>query len=290
MGRGGNQNEFTVSNALAAGAKDCGERLLTASSQRKLQILAQSKSLIIDMDDTLITNQIHFDQAQHALIDIYQRMDKFSRSKQVLEDLHNQVDAGLIPELGYTPNRWFTTARRVGELVKSQPLTETEEQDIDQAADLAMSTGQLLTGVKETLDACLRARVPMILKTKGCQDKQQEKLMKHQFHKWFSQRIWIVKVKDVQSFKSAQQKFNLNNPISIGDSYRSDILPAKEAGFEAILIDKGAAAWQYETSRSKQEVDVASVEALPHAIEHLLINQNQEKDSKLRPANNKFTN
>jgi FMN phosphatase YigB (HAD superfamily) len=273
MGRGGNQAEFAVSHALAAKTKDCGERLLTASFQRKLQSLARTRSLIIDMDDTMITNQIHFDQAQHALIDIYQQMDKHFRSKQVLQELHNQIDSGLIPELGYTPKRWFTTAHRVGELVKNKPLTDSESQAIYQAADLAMSTGQLLAGVKETLDACLKARVPMILKTKGCQDKQQEKLIHHQFHKWFSQRMWIVEAKDPQSFREAQQKFNLNNPVSIGDSYRSDIQPAQEAGFQAILIDKGSAAWQYEATRSKKDTHVVSVDALPQAIEHLINQQ-----------------
>lgn len=231
-----------------------------ASALRELD-----RAFICDMDDTLNSNQSLFDDASVALADIYVQLDRDGRDPQTLRELHDEIDNANIAQMGYTPKRWHFSAQQAARLFAGRPLTDAEQAQVQAAADIAMGVGEILDGVEETLAAMAAADVAMVLKTKGCRDKQTEKLASHRFDRFFGSRIEIVDRKDPGTFRDIAARYELPSPVSVGDSERSDILPAIEAGFDAVLIDKThrASAWSYEQGGGH---DAPTVRSFPEAV------------------------
>lgn len=227
------------------------------------------RQLIIDMDDTLISNQILFTHAGQALVAVYGAQDPQGRTAEELKHIHEQIDHDLIPTMGYTPERWHFSAQRAAELIWDRSPNEHERAAIRQAADIAMGVGEVLPGVYRTLRALQRHQVPMVLKTKGSPTKQTEKLLAHGFANEFGERIHIVDIKDRSTFQDIAARYAFDQAVSIGDSEKSDIVPALEAGLGAILINKGGGErMSYELVDSP--LQVPTVRSFPSAIWHLL--------------------
>lgn len=227
-------------------------------------------SLIVDMDDTLISNQAHFDDATDALLGIFYRLDDAGRPKAVLRALHDEIEATLLPSLGYTPERWFASARRTAELVAGRELTGVEQAEVRRAAGIAMHDGEILPGTEDALTACREAGVKMILKTKGQREKQQQKLAAHRFDRFFGEQIWVVERKDVDSFRMAVEHYGLRNPVSLGDSLRSDIAPARAAGIDAIHLQSGGIVPDFERNGGEMPEGAMSAPSFPEGVQLLL--------------------
>lgn len=256
----------SVAERAARAAAAAGRRLNTIAGIEQLARLG--RGLVVDMDDTLISNQAHFDQATDALTGVFYRLDHADRSPQVLRDLHAEVDSSLVSMLGYTPERWFTAAEKTAEIIAGRDLTALEREEVRKAAEIAMDVGEILPGVEDALSACHKAGVRMLLKTKGCRDKQAEKLVAHRFNRFFGERIWIVDRKDPESFKQAVAHFGLQRPVSIGDSARSDIAPARKAGMDAILVNSGGQVPRHE--KAELERGVMRAPSFPEAVQLLV--------------------
>jgi len=241
------------------------DRLHAGPMLRRLSSL--DCQLVFDMDDTLNSNQVLFSEASDKLAVIYARLCPHGRDPQTLRKLHADYDNALIPTLGYTPHRWYTSAHEFARQVAGRPLTASESREVDAAADHAMGVGTILPGVERALDALTRAGVPMLLKTKGDRDKQTEKLAAHRFDRFFGDAIVIVDRKDEQTFRDVPAAYGFTNVVSIGDSERSDVLPALAVGHRAVHIDKGADAWDYEAPGADH--GAPRVPSMPHAVLHL---------------------
>jgi len=258
-----------------ARAQKAAELLTTGEATAALRDMPYS--LIVDMDDTLITNQALFDEAQRALGDLYARLDPRGRAPQELSKLHEQMDDANITRFGFTPRRWYFSAFQAAQTYLGRKLTDEERLAVKEAAKIAMGTGQPLPGVRDALSVLAANGVRMLLKTKGAQAKQAEKLDVHRFDEYFGQRIEIVDRKDESSFRDLIGRHDLRSPVSIGDSAKSDIVPALAAGAEGILIDKtstGVSSWAYEHA---DDLDVPTVASFPEAVLLLVSRQ-------LRPA------
>ena len=221
------------------------------------------------MDDTLISNQILFEDSKEVLHPLYAELDQQGRSLAEIAELHVTVDSDNIASMGYTPERWHFSAQQVAAIVAGRSLTFDESARVREAAEIALGTGEILDGVEQTLDALAGAGVEMVLKTKGCEVKQAEKLAEHRFDRFFGERIVVVERKDEGSFAEITTRFGLRAPVSIGDSERSDVAPALANGFEAILIDKGAGAWAFEATGA-DGAEFPRVGSFPEALAHLI--------------------
>src|SRR5690606_31229883 len=126
----------SVAERAARAAAAAGRRLNTIAGIEQLARLG--RGLVVDMDDTLISNQAHFDQATDALTGVFYRLDHADRSPQVLRDLHAEVDSSLVSMLGYTPERWFTAAEKTAEIIAGRDLTALEREEVRKAAEIAM--------------------------------------------------------------------------------------------------------------------------------------------------------
>ncbi len=247
-------------------AEASGALLRTEPYIQKLKKL--TGGLIIDMDDTLNTNQTLFVDSREEVAKICNTLSGGNATPKEVEDAFQESFARWLPVYGYTPKRWMVNCHEVAEQFAGRPLTDSEHDEVQRAAEIAMGVGDIMPGVADALTALHEAGIPMVLKTKGELNKQQEKLAAHGFGKWFRDRVEIVDVKDPASFRAVADKYGLTDPISVGDSEKSDVLPAVEAGFDAVLIVHDHLKWDWDPSH--QQVDgVARAGSFPQAIQFL---------------------
>jgi FMN phosphatase YigB (HAD superfamily) len=260
-------------------AKAAAELLRSEENRQLLKTL--DVSLIVDMDDTLISNQSLFDDAQVALVAIFSDLDAAGRDSQTLNALHQQMDNDNIATMGYSPRRWYFSAFQAAQQFAGRRLTAQEREAVKQAAGIAMGTGEILPGAEKTLATLQECGVSMLLKTKGAAAKQNEKLAVHRFDRFFGDRIEIVDRKDETTFRDLTNRHDLGRVVSIGDSAKSDIVPAIAAGHEAILIDKtahGVSDWSFEA------VDGLDVPRTSSFAEAVLLLAERMRDRQPAPA------
>lgn len=238
--------------------------------EQRARLRALGRSLILDLDDTLISNMIHFVEARDTMAPILQQLDREGRSVEELLAFQEQVSASLVPRWGYTPKRWRKATVRAGIAVAGRRLTQEERQGLLEAAELALSVGEILDGVEDALQVLHDEGVKMVLVTKGDLAKQQEKLAAHQFDRFFGDRIQVVSHKDPELLQTVAAQYGLTDPVVIGDSRASDVAPALAAGFAAVHIDKGehGRIWLHEQAEVEDEVPV--VESFPEAVAAVL--------------------
>lgn len=240
------------------------------------------RSLILDMDDTVISNRIHFDEAMEALVEIYRRLGGGRLQTDEIRALHARTSAELFPSLGPTPERWFTTGQRTAAEAAGRSLTPVEAAEVRRAAEIAMHDGELLPGVEDALTACRAANLSMVLKTRGEEAKQNQKVREHGLRRFFGKSIWIVGSKDARSFRTAVERYALVRPVSIGDSVASDIVPAREAGLDAIFLESQHQVPDHEVGADHSLPSGAlSAPSLPEAL-RLLLDQRARDAERLR--------
>jgi putative hydrolase of the HAD superfamily len=243
---------------------DAASRAADIDADAVSRLLSTRQSLIVDMDDTLISNEILFTQSRQALIDTCQQVNGTLSADSIAAQM-NAIDKQLLPEFGFTPRRWYEVSAALMLWATDGRASTRQLRAAVDSADIAMGVGEVLPGVRETLAVLRDVDVPMVLKTKGDVSKQAEKLDAHRFDKFFGDRIVVIDRKTQQTFEHVARRFALTNPVSIGDSAQSDIVPALAAGLGGIYIDRGAlksSAPEAPTLR----VPVPYVESFPHGV------------------------
>lgn len=192
------------------------------------------RSFILDLDDTLISNQTHFLEGYARIAEVLERLDRSGRDADVLHHLHRELSISLLPTLGPTPLRWRVGALSFAAQIAERPLTVDETAELLDACEVGLSIGEPLPGTLETLDA-LAGQVPVVILTRGDRAKQLEKIHTHGLVRMVD-AVEIVMAKDAGTFTSVAARHALTDPVSIGDSPTSDIVPALQAGMDAVLI------------------------------------------------------
>jgi putative hydrolase of the HAD superfamily len=196
--------------------------------------MATGQVLIVDGDDTLWENNIYFEQAIEDFIDF---VDHSTLSREQVRGTLDEVE------------RLNTAVHGYGTAAFARNLRETyerlAERDIDGAAlDHVMSLAgrivrtelEILPGVAQTLDY-LRGRHRLLLFTKGQAEEQRLKVERSGLAGHF-ERVVVTPEKDVAAYRELIRKQGID-PASawmVGNSPRSDIKPALEAGLAAVYI------------------------------------------------------
>lgn len=212
--------------------------------------LAASRSLIVDLDDTLTVNIALFSVARHEYLELLQSQIP-DLDVEACVTRWEQIDHGRIPELGYTPERWKGSAQL--HITETLPACSDElRAKLTAAADLALGVGVWYPGARETLVLLQAADVECVLLTKGCADKQAEKITAHDLAALFT-ATYIVDRKDAAVIATCAR--SLTHPaVMIGDSSRSDIMPAVEAGLAAVHVDHAIGCWEGDADHGVQRV------------------------------------
>jgi putative hydrolase of the HAD superfamily len=190
--------------------------------------------LIFDADDTLWENNVLFERVVEAYLDwlAHPTLDR-AATRAVLDE----VERANVLVHGYGSASFLRSLHDCFERLSERPATDAEAREIEElAAALVFDEVELVPGVASTL-AELGARHDLVLLTKGGPAEQQRKIDASNLAHHFTS-VHIVAEKRAETYRALVAELGLV-PAStwmIGNSPRSDILPARAAGLGAVFI------------------------------------------------------
>jgi len=196
--------------------------------------MKSEQTLIFDADDTLWENNVVFERVIEDYLDwvAHPTVDR-AQVRAVL----NEIELANTVAHGYGSRVFLRTLGDCFGRLNERPASPTEEAQIRElAAALAEHRVELLPDVAETLDQ-LGSRHSLFLLTKGDPDEQQRKIDASNVSHHFID-IRIVAEKNVDTYHSVTSQHDLDPARTwmIGNSLKSDILPARRAGLNAVFI------------------------------------------------------
>lgn len=192
------------------------------------------QNLIIDADDTLWENNIYFERAFEEFCDFLSHSSMYPSEVRAVLDEIEIVNCRIH---GYGSAN-FT--RGLTECYQRLAEREVRPEDIHTIASLVERIldhpMELIPGVDETL-AYLSTRHDLTLFTKGDPEEQKLKLDRSGLGVYFGHTA-IVKEKDAPTYAALvhERKLEPSRTWMIGNSPKSDINPALEAGLGAVFI------------------------------------------------------
>ena len=226
-------------------------------------------TLILDADDTLWENNIYFEQAIDAFVDLISQ-EGFDRdqARQVLK----QVERERVPIVGYGPREFARslaiTYQQICQKHGRHPSPQIEEEAQTIGLRVVDYPITLFEGVLDTLDQ-LRNHYRLFLLTKGEQRDQQSKIDRSGLAHYF-EAIHIVPEKGPEVLCELLNQYGLDPQQTwmVGNSPRSDINPALQAGIGAVYIPYDMT-WSYENTPLAETENVSVVNRFPDLL-HLL--------------------
>lgn len=196
--------------------------------------IAPGQNLLIDADDTLWENNIYFERAIAEFISFLNHREHTpDRVRQVLYD----VERENVRLHGYGMHSFAEALVICFEKLSVEPVTPELHQTIRSIAyKIAEHPMEFLPGVPETL-ADLVQRHRLLMVTKGNITEQLGKVERSGIKEYFT-AIEVVAEKNAATYHKVVEKFGLVRDITwmIGNSPRSDINPALEAGLHAVFV------------------------------------------------------
>jgi putative hydrolase of the HAD superfamily len=217
----------------------------------------QRQLLIVDADDTLWENNIYFERAfdefvdflDHSTLDARQVRDVLDAIEEVNARIHGYGSMNFGRNLVETYHRLCERSIEPGDL----------ERVISFAERILGQPIELIAGVPETLEY-LAMRHDLTLFTKGHPDEQRMKVDRSGLGRWFAHTA-IVKEKDAASYRAlvAVRNMTPERTWMIGNSPKSDVNPALEAGLNAVFIPH-AHTWVLERQEIRPRAGVRLIE------------------------------
>lgn len=191
-------------------------------------------ALIFDADDTLWENNIYFERAFAEFVDF---LGHSALTAAQVRDVLNEIELANSKIHGYGSKNF---GRNMQEAYRHLAQREIREDHLAHVMSLAESIleqpVELIQGVEETLKH-LAARHDLTLFTKGHPEEQRLKVERSGLGAYFAHTA-IVKEKDAAAYARliADRGLDLARTWMIGNSPKSDINPALEAGLNAVLV------------------------------------------------------
>lgn len=203
------------------------------------------QTLLMDADDTLWENNIFFEKAIETFLS---RLEHLGYTREYVRRILNETEMRNIRQHGYGVRSFHrsledTYTKLASDAARPQVVGEIKEM----VAELEKTPPQILDGVPQTL-AYLAGRHRLILLTKGEPAEQAAKVERSGLQTHFD-AIEIVTEKDPTTYERIVTQFKVvkSNAWMVGNSPRSDINPALQAGLNAVFIPHPAT-WELEKS------------------------------------------
>lgn len=226
----------------------------------------ERQTLIFDADDTLWENNVLFERVIDDFLDwlAHPTMDRAQ-----IRSIFDEVEAANTMAHGYGSRIFLRSLRDCFGRLSERPTTEAEAREIEAlAVALIENRVELIPGVAATLDD-LGTRHDLLLMTKGDAEEQQRKIDASNLADHF-QATHIVAEKDTGAYRWVVEEHTLS-PAStwmIGNSPKSDILPARRAGLNAVFIPNENT-WVLERDDlDPADVGVLRLTAFPDLVHH----------------------
>lgn len=210
---------------------------------------------VFDLDDMLIWTSKAYSR---AFITFYEYLDNLWDGRllevRTLGTISENIDLDLMEKInpdtgqvyGYSMHRFPESLVRtyhwlIDENHTNEAYSELVERQVRaigyKAFDPAIYKEQgIVPGGIATLDFIRDTGDILILVTKGETIVQDNKIIELSLDEWFGEDIETVRTKDADTFRTIQDRFPECRVYSVGNSYKSDMLPAIEAGIEGIYV------------------------------------------------------
>ncbi len=192
------------------------------------------QTILIDADDTLWENNIYFERAIASFISL---LDHAVHTPDQVRAHLNQVECQTIAARGYGTESFRLSLVRCFEELADGPPQPMQHARIMSFVDAIVDANiELIDGVREALlDLSLSHR--LILVTKGNDLEQRLKLERSGLAPLFDS-VEVLQEKDTAAYRQLGVRHALDPRLTwmVGNSPKSDINPALEAGFHAVFI------------------------------------------------------
>ncbi len=191
-------------------------------------------TLFIDADDTLWENNVYFDS---VIARTASRLSEYGVPAERTREALLAIERQRTRAHGYGSLNFGASlevlCEHVGvaaELHELRPFLRAE------IASLRRKRLEILRDVPETL-AYLRRRHRLVLFTKGNHDEQWDKVVRSGLRDLFHQ-VDVVREKDEAAYRDAARRVGVgpDHAWMVGNSPKSDILPARAAGFSTVFV------------------------------------------------------
>jgi len=192
------------------------------------------QDLIVDADDTLWENNIYFEQAFAGFVDY---LDHSTLTAKEIRTILDEIELANARLHGYGS---LNFARNLGECYRHLAEREIRPEDRERVMSfgerLLHHPMEVIAGVEETLEY-LAARHELLLFTKGHPEEQKLKIDRSGLGRFFTHTA-IVKEKDAAAYRAlvGEHKLDPARTWMIGNSPKSDVNPALDAGLNAVFI------------------------------------------------------
>lgn len=230
---------------------------------------------IFDLDDTLIYNHHLYSLAKLEFAKM--AMDCLgprAPDTQSIIGLAEEKDNALISSIGFSPNRFPSSFVAAFEEIATKMKLSNDR--LNWGKKMAYQIGEkvfnpqywpdyLISGAKDTLDFLVAQNDSLCLLTMGDEDVQKRKVDHYGVEKWFGKNIYVVpreKGKVMEELSANQDKSKI---WYVGNSMKSDILPALNSGIGAVYIPFEA--WKYnahtgELPNKEELIELDSIEQI----------------------------
>jgi putative hydrolase of the HAD superfamily len=192
------------------------------------------ETILIDADDTLWENNIFFEQTIGEFLTL---LEPFGYPREYARHILNETERRNIRQHGYGVRSFGRSLEETYmKLAGHQAERSTVENIHHRVQELERTPPNIIDGVLETL-AYLADRHRLILFTKGEAAEQAAKVERSGLQIHFD-AIEIVPEKDAATYRALVNRHHVvkSHGWMVGNSPRSDINPALEAGLNAVFI------------------------------------------------------
>lgn len=190
--------------------------------------------LLIDADDTLWENNIYFEAAFERFVDY---LEHSTLTAPEIRSILDEIELANIKVHGYGS---LNFARNLAQCYERLAERVVRPEDVERVKGFALEIleqpVEIIPGVPETLEY-LASRHDLTLFTKGHPEEQKLKIDRSGLGIYFGHTA-IVKEKDAQAYAKLAAGRGLDRARTwmIGNSPKSDINPALEAGLNAVFV------------------------------------------------------
>src|ERR1700692_3258741 len=200
-------------------------------------------TLLIDADDTLWENNVFFEKLIEDFISL---VESCGYTRAYIRHILNETERKNIRQYGYGVRCFGRSLEETYiKLAEQMACHDTVKIIKERVQELERTPPNIMDGVLETL-AYLAERHRLILFTKGEAAEQAAKVERSGLQIHF-EAIEIVPEKDVATYRMLVNRHHVvkSHGWMVGNSPRSDINPALEAGLNAVFIPHSAT-WEME--------------------------------------------
>ncbi|MGB8673260.1 MAG: HAD family hydrolase [Candidatus Acidiferrales bacterium] len=212
-------------------------------------------TILIDADDTLWENNIFFEKAIEHFVS---QLEHLGYTREYIRHILNETERRNIRQHGYGVRSFRRSLEDTYlKLAGNASRREIVQEIARLAAELEATPPHILDGVPETL-AYLAKHHRLILLTKGEAAEQAGKVERSGLQSYF-EHIEIVLEKEPTTYDRMIEEFKIvkTHGWMVGNSPRSDINPALQAGLNAVFIPHSAT-WELE----KAEIESGNAKLL----------------------------